>query len=131
MNYSTKNKTLLLNLFESHKDVHLNIEEIDNLLHHQIPLASLYRIIDKLEKEGTIRKYVIDNSKGSCYQYNGECEHNHFHLLCSRCGKLIHLHCHEVDNLISHIYDEHNFKVDINKVNLYGLCEECARKENR
>ena len=126
MKYQTKNKIRLLEILKENSDRHLTIEEIISLA-HDVPKASVYRIIDALVKEGLVRQYSISVHSPSCYQYI-EGSHSHFHLLCSRCGKLIHLECHEVDKLIKHINKEHGFEVDISKVNLYGLCKECQSK---
>lgn len=130
MKYHTKNKLKILNCFKENSDKHLTIEQLNILLNNEVPLASIYRNVDDLLKEGLVRKYIVDNNNSACYQYavDGN-EHNHFHLLCSKCGKLIHLECHEVEHLISHIEEEHGFKVDISKVTLYGLCDEC--QENK
>ena len=129
MNYETKNKKIIIELLKEKKDSHLTIDEISSLLKekgNKIPLASLYRIIDSFVKENIIRKYVVDNNSPSCYQFCDHNDlHNHFHLLCNKCGKLIHLECGEVNELIKHIETNHNFKVDISKINLYGLCSSC------
>lgn len=130
MNYETKNKSLILSLLKNHKDEHLTIEQIKKLLNDEnkdVPLASIYRNIDKFLEEGLIRKYVV-NDYASCFQIVDEKESNHFHLLCSKCGKLIHLECDEVNDLIKHIEKEHDFKIDISKINLYGLCPICRSK---
>ena len=129
MKYHTKNKLKILNCFKKNKDKHLTIEQINVLLKHEVPLASIYRNVDDLLNEGVIRKYIVDNNNSACYQYaiDGD-EHNHFHLLCSKCGKLIHLECSEVERLINHIEDEHGFQVDVSKVTLYGLCPDCQEK---
>ena len=131
MKYHTKNKIKILNCLKTNSDKHLTIEQICDLLKGQVPLASIYRNMDDLVNEGIVRKYIIDRNNSACYQYIGDgSEHNHFHLLCSKCGKLIHLECDEVEHLISHINDEHGFKVDISKVTLYGVCSDCQKGEN-
>lgn len=132
MKYHTKNKNRILSCLKENKDKHLTIEQIADLLNGQVPLASIYRNIDDLVNEGSVRKYIVDRNSSACYQYIGDGnEHNHFHLLCSKCGKLIHLECHEVEHLISHIEEEHGFRVDISKVTLYGVCPECSKGEQK
>ena len=129
MKYITKNKLTVIKCLKDNSDKHLTIEQIEKLLDGKVPLASIYRIIDSLVEEGTVRKYVVDRNSSACFQYVGDGnEHHHFHLLCSHCGKLIHLECHEVDHLIKHIENEHNFAIDVSKVTLYGVCEECRGK---
>ena len=132
MKYHTKNKVRIINCLKANSNKHLTIEQIDEILDGQVPLASIYRNVDNLVEEGAIRKYIVGRNNSACYQYIGEGnEHQHFHLLCSKCGKLIHLECDEVEHLISHIEEEHGFQVDISKVTLYGVCEECQKGDNK
>lgn len=131
MSYLTKNKKTVLGFLKSNSDRHYTVEELKNEL-PDVPQASLYRIIDELVEIGLVKKYIIDNNNPACFQYVGDgIKHSHFHLLCTKCGKLIHLECREVNELIKHIEDEHGFSVDISKVNLYGLCEDCKKEENK
>ena len=131
MKYLTKNKKTVLGFLKANADRHYTIEEIQKEL-PDIPQASLYRIIDSLVEIGLVRKYIVDNNTPACFQYVGDgIKHSHFNLLCTKCGKLIHLECHEVNELIEHIEKEHGFSVDISKVNLYGLCEECQKEMNK
>ena len=127
----TKNKKTVLGYLKANADRHYTIEELQREL-LDIPQASLYRIIDSLVEIGLVRKYIVYNNTPACFQYVGDgIKHSHFHLLCTKCGKLIHLECHEVNELIEHIEKEHGFSVDISKVNLYGLCEECQKEEDK
>ena len=131
MSYLTKNKKTVLGFLKSNSDRHFTIEEIKEEI-KDVPQASLYRIIDNLVEIGLVKKYIVDNNTPACFQYVGDgIKHSHFHLLCTKCGKLIHLECHEVNELIEHIEKEHGFSVDISKVNLYGLCEECKKENER
>ena len=127
MKYKTKNKTALIKYLKCNSDKHLTIQEIQRGL-PEIPQATLYRLIDTLVNEGTVRKYIIGSTLASCYQF-AECEdeHEHFHLVCEKCGRLFHLKCHEVDHLLKHINKEHGFSIDTTKVNLYGICEDCKK----
>lgn len=127
MKYKTKHRDQLINYLKANSDKHLSIIDIQNDL-KDIPQATLYRLMDSLVKDGVVRKYIVEPSRSSCYQYAGcEQEHQHFHLLCEKCGKLIHLECDEVNHLFEHIKDEHGFAIDVSKVNLYGLCDECRK----
>ena len=133
MDYTTKNKALIVSLLNQHKDEHLTIDQISELLKKEgcvVPTASIYRIINKLLRKRKIRKFLVED-KSACFQIIGEEDHNHFHLLCSNCGKLIHLECDEVDEIINHIGKEHGFTIDVSKINLYGLCSECRRKNDK
>ena len=128
MKYKTKHKTELIEFLKKNEDKHLTIHEIQRSL-KGIPQANLYRLMDSLVKSGQVRKYFIEPNSSCCFQYvDSEHCHEHFHLICKKCGKLIHLECDEVDHLLQHIKYDHGFDIDVSKVNFYGECEEC-RKE--
>ena len=130
MRYKTKHRDELLKFLKKHEDEHLTIQEISKMLKGKIPQATIYRLIATFEKEGLVRKYSIASNEASCYQFvdDDHC-HEHFHLVCEKCGKVIHLECDEVNHLLGHIDDEHNFKINTSKVNLYGLCKECQKSK--
>ena len=128
MGYKTKHRTKLINYLISKKDEHLTIQDIQKDL-PTISQATLYRLIDSLVEEGAVRKYIIGPSSSCCFQYVSCHHHEHFHLICEKCGKLIHLECDEANHFISHLEQEHGFSVDVSKINFYGICDECAKGE--
>ena len=127
MKYKTKHRDELINYLRENSDRHLTIQEISQNLDGKIPQATIYRLINKFLDEGLVRKYIVDPTLGCCYQLVDDDCHNHFHLVCERCGKVVHLECDEVEHLLNHINAEHNFEINTSKVNLYGLCEECKK----
>ena len=132
MKYKTRNREILLSFLGGQEDRHWTLAELKQGLSDagkSIPQASLYRLLDELTEEGVVRR-CASGVGPVCFQYCKEAEeHLDFHLVCSKCGKLMHLECKEVKHLIEHIEEEHGFAVDISKVNLYGLCKEC--RENK
>ena len=131
MKYNTKQKKIILDYLKENANRHLTIEEMQLELTKQntkIGQATLYRYLDYLTNNGEVRKYNIDKANKACFQYinNHDCN-NHFHLICTKCKRLIHLHCDEVDQFISHISAHHDFEIDIAKVVYYGLCSNCRR----
>ena len=93
--------------------------------------ATVYRRLEHLVDEGLVRRFVVDEKTGACYQYAGEggdCA-RHSHLKCVKCGTLIHLDCDFILELDSHIQREHGFRVDNARTVLYGDCAACAAGE--
>ena len=129
MKYVTKNKLKIVEILKANEDKHLTVEEIFELSNKEVPIASIYRIMDQLLVEGVVRKYVVDKNLSACFQYVGDgLAHSHFHLICTKCGKLFHLECSNVNELVNHIEEHHGFRVDVSRVNLYGICEECQKR---
>ena len=133
MKYQTRQKQTILNLFKDNDDRHLTVEEIKSLLDEKgevVSIATIYRKVDELAKEGLIQKIVFDNTSKACYQYKShdDCM-DHFHLICEKCGKLIHMDCDEVEHIVNHISKDHNFKVNKSRVSFYGICDECRGKK--
>ena len=129
--YSTKQRAIILD-FLRESSTHVTASDIISYLKEQnikIGVATVYRTLDKLVSCGTVKKMVIDERSGACYQYmkNAHCD-NHFHLKCLNCGKLIHLGCDFLDKLESHILKEHGFTVSSGKTVIYGYCQDCSKQ---
>ncbi|MEG1621478.1 MAG: transcriptional repressor, partial [Oscillospiraceae bacterium] len=104
------------------------LERNDN----SVNLTTIYRYLDKLVLQGLISKYTDDTGKKSTYRYVGENSfcHEHLHLQCSTCGKVIHLDCEFMNELMDHITQSHGFDIRCDKSILYGKCKSCKEKEN-
>lgn len=136
--YKTKQREAVLNYIISHKDSHVNVNQICDYFTESgktVGVATIYRHLDKLMEEGLVQKYVLDGSTGACFQYVDKQENcsQHFHLKCERCGCLIHLECSHFETLFRHITNEHQFIVDPFRTVIYGLCRDCQKndKENK
>lgn len=134
MNYRTKQNIELINCLKDFSDRHVTVPMIaDYLRRHgsSIGIATIYRNLDKLEKEGLIRKYVLDGKSCACYQFINQDSDlcvNHYHLKCEKCGKLIHLECAALGDIDKHITEEHGFKINSAKTVFYGICGDCGGK---
>lgn len=112
---------------------HLSADDIYETLHkngERIGRTTVYRQLERLLGEGVIRKSTVDGA-GSCYSAVSEHCEEHYHLICTVCGKLAHLSCDHVEELIHHIRQEHGFTVDPARTTFYGLCAACARETKR
>ena len=72
-------------------------------------------------------KYVAEKGCQAAYQYvepGRGCE-QHLHLKCVKCGKIIHLECHFMEEISHHIEESHGFTLQCKNSILYGVCKEC------
>ena len=123
--YSTNHKKTIINIFECNKNEALSANSVLELVDGSINRATVYRQINNLLEEGVLRKTYNPMTKSYEYQFSDDCS-NHFHLACSKCGKIIHLKCSEVEKFVSHIVKEHGFKIDYSVTQISGICKECA-----
>ena len=129
--YKTKQQELLLSCFKAMQGRHFTAEDVAAYFQKQnisIGIATIYRQIEKFVAMGVVQKYFLGEQNAACFQYMGEECHkevSHFHLKCEKCGTLIHLECHDIEQLSSHLMAEHGFALDPFRTVFYGLCENC------
>lgn len=127
MSYNTKQKEIILDLIKN-INKSFTIKDLYNELHGKVGLTTIYRLVDKLINEDLISKR-IDNDNNTYYQYLGECNHdNHFYLKCTKCNKLIHIDCDCINDLTNHIFKEHKFKSNKDRIIIEGLCNKCNKE---
>lgn len=133
-NYNTKQRMAILNYIASIGGSHITAAQICKQFENgEFPIgrATVYRCLDKLTAEGSIRRYTTDGISGACYQYIGNSDgcHNHLHLKCEACGEIQHLECGMLDEIQRHVLEEHTFEVNALKTVLYGTCQKCIGKQ--
>jgi Fur family ferric uptake transcriptional regulator len=134
-NYSTKQRSAVLEYLKTMKDRHVTAAGIaahfaENNAGETVGRTTVYRQLERLEREGLIRKYTGD-ANIACYQFTGGDEEPasaHYHLKCENCGGLFHLRCRTLECIAEHILREHDFRVDSRKTVYYGICGACAQK---
>ena len=126
MTYNTKQKEVILKLIKKQKK-EFTIKDIYNYLKDDTSLTTIYRLVDKLLKEGSLSKR-IDNMNNTYYQYLEKCSNeNHFYLKCDKCGSMLHIDCDCIDELSKHITSEHDFKLNKEHIIINGLCSKCNK----
>ena len=98
--YKTKQQELLLSCFKAMQGRHFTAEDVAAYFQKQ--------------------NISIGIMGEECHK-----EVSHFHLKCEKCGTLIHLECHDLEQLSSHLMAEHGFALDPFRTVFYGLCENC------
>jgi Fur family ferric uptake transcriptional regulator len=132
-NYTTKQGEAILSYIASLEGDHVTVEQLAKHFDGSgtsIGLTTIYRNLDKLLSSGKIRKFVIDGISGACYQYVGEqfSGGEHFHLKCEICREVYHLQCGAIEEISSHVAEEHAFQINPIKTVFYGICDKCREK---
>ena len=135
--YKTKQRDTLIQYLETKKGVHITANDVCEFLKKDgiaIGQATVYRQLERLVDEGVISKYIIDANSPACFEYIGleshGCAETCFHCKCEKCGKLIHLHCEEINEIGEHLLKEHKFKLNSMRTVFYGVCDECSKGSN-
>lgn len=125
--YITKQQKAVLSCIAAHRGECVSANTLlDELRREGAPvgLATVYRQLEKLERQGHIHKAVTE--EGAFYRY---CEHEAhgdcFLLKCEKCGRIEHVDCHRLAPLYAHLAGEHGFAVDPRRTMLYGICAQC------
>jgi Fur family ferric uptake transcriptional regulator len=88
--------------------------------------STIYRAILKLESNGLISQ--IDFVDGTKRYELVDLNHQHHHLICEKCGKLV---CLDLDDSLNEIILElekqTRFKVKTGRVDFFGLCDRCKK----
>lgn len=129
--YKTKQKEILLQYLESVAGVHFTAGDVCDYMKQQgapIGQSTVYRHLETLVDAGVLNKYNLDGTSSACFEYVGEGSHGEetcYHCKCEKCGKLIHLHCEEIQEIEAHLMADHKFFMDPKRTVFYGLCEAC------
>lgn len=122
--YKTKQKDIILNIIRQQKNS-FTIKDIYKELKGKVGLTTIYRLIDKLVEENKLNK-TISSDNTTYYQYLEECtEENHFYLKCDKCGSMTHIDCDCIEELTSHIVQNHKFKPNKDHIIIDGICSKC------
>ena len=129
--YKTKQRDFLLKFFEGVQG-HVTAADVCKYVEQNgapIGKSTVYRQLESLVDEGVLNKYTIDLNSPACFEFVGDVHHEDhvcFHCKCEKCGKLIHMHCDELEEIGAHLMEEHKFKLDPLRTVFYGVCEECS-----
>lgn len=125
----TPQRRAIVEILLKNNHTHLSSEEIYDLVREDCPeigLATVYRTMQLLDEIGAISKLNLDDG---CIRYeiclNKEDSHNHHHLICKKCGKIMEAKEDLLDSIESEIQKLYNFEILDHDVKFYGLCEDC------
>ena len=126
--YHTRQQAAILN-FIAENGKYVTVSQIAAHLKEKgqsVGVTTIYRQLEKFEKEGMVHKIVLDGNSGACYQYTGSAQgENQFLLKCEDCGGMIPMDCSHMADLYEHVLEEHQFRINPHKTMFYGVCNRC------
>ena len=104
---------------------HVSLQKIIEFVQAKAPAISLPTIYRTLDFLCEIRM-VVALKVGNTTYFEIAGDKPHHHLICRRCGALEVLPHSEVQRLFGKIERSYNFKVDMDHLGLFGLCQDCV-----
>ncbi len=133
--YKTKQREDILSYLRTTQGTHVTPAHVREYFVHQgqsISLATIYRQLERLTEEGLVNKYHLAHENGACFEYidrDNQCSETLcFHCKCEVCGTLIHLECHDMVGMQSHMKETHGFTLNPIRTVFYGTCQECTEQ---
>ena len=107
--YTTKQQKAVLDCLSERADEPVSAAAIVDALREQgehIGIATVYRQLEKLERQGSVHKVTTD--EGAYYQFcTHGCATNCCLFKCERCGRIVHLDCHQLDRKSTRLNSSH------------------------
>ncbi|WMJ75846.1 MULTISPECIES: Fur family transcriptional regulator [unclassified Sedimentibacter] len=132
---TTSQRALVYEVLSENKDQHLSTEEVYELVkkkNSNMGIATIYRTLQLFEEIGLVYKHNFDDG---CSRYeilspNSNEVHQHHHLLCKKCGRIIEVKEDLMNSLEEMIEKQYNFEILNHVVKFTGICDLCRNKEN-
>jgi Fur family transcriptional regulator, ferric uptake regulator len=118
----------LLDLLDSQTCALSAIEIEDALRASDRPVgrASIYRILDELERLHLIQKLQVGQTMARYEPIRAGAGHHH-HLVCDNCGTVTPFTDSDLENAIKKISRRVPMRVDEHEIVLHGACRDCSQ----
>lgn len=130
----TRQRLLVLQTLAENSGSHMAAEDIYELIRADYPdigLATVYRTLQLLLEMQLVDRINLDDG---CVRYEighlfeGDTKHNHHHLICRTCGKVLPFEDDLLEELERHIEEDTGFHVLDHELKFYGQCRDCLNK---
>lgn len=126
----TPQRKAILDIILETEGKHLSAEEIYELTKDKCPetgLATVYRTMQMLDEIGLIYKHNFDDGRSRYEISHHNEDHQHHHLICLSCNKVIEVEEDLLEQLEEGIERKYNFVINNHNVKFFGYCENCRK----
>lgn len=130
----TPQRRAILDMVIRNEGSHLTCEEIYDLVKKECPeigLATVYRTVQLLEELGVICKLDLNDGCSRYELIHEEENHQHHHLVCMKCNKVIEVQTDLLEELEHSIENKYMFTIKNHSVKFYGICSECNEDKSK
>ena len=93
----------------------------------EINLATVYRTIALLKNRGLIDELDLMHLEGEKHYYEAKTSSDHCHMACFGCGAIFEYASSSFEKLKREITADSGFQIRVARLELGGLCKECAK----
>jgi len=104
---------------------HATPDEVFAEVHAQssaVNVSTIYRTLEVLEELGLVRHAHLSDRAPT---YHSVTDHEHFHLVCRNCHKVVSVDPEVVAPLAERLEREQGFVIDIGHLAVFGRCIDC------
>ena len=94
-----------------------------------IDRATVYRTLELLKRLGLIDELDLMHLNGEKHYYEVKTQKDHLHLACFRCGEIEESASATFQRLKREIARQNNFDVQVMRLEVGGLCKQCAAQQ--
>jgi Fur family ferric uptake transcriptional regulator len=124
----TRQRQLIWEALTSEPDRHLSADELVERVRSELPrvnASTVYRTLDLLVEEGLVRRADLGRDRAF---YEPAADHPHHHLVCERCGAVVHLHDEALGDLRGRIEAASGYTLSAAELTFFGTCPACSSK---
>jgi Fur family ferric uptake transcriptional regulator len=89
-------------------------------------VSTVYRTLEVLEELGLVRHAHLSDRAPT---YHTVRDHEHFHLVCRNCQKVVSVDPGVLDPVLARLREEFAFEADIGHLTVFGRCVDCEEQE--
>lgn len=127
----TRQRQAVYETFVDHCDRHMTTEEVYLEVVKNAPdigIATVYRTVQLFEDLGILTSITFEDGL-TRYELKGASNaHNHHHLICIECNKIIEVNVDLLDSLEMQIERNEDFIIMDHNLKFFGYCADCYQK---
>jgi Fur family ferric uptake transcriptional regulator len=85
-------------------------------------VSTVYRTLEVLEELGLVRHAHLSDRAPT---YHSVRDHEHFHLVCRNCRRVVSVDPGVLDPLLARLREEFEFEADVGHLTVFGRCLDC------
>jgi len=121
----TRQRQAIWSVLVAEPGAHLSAEEIVDRVRQELPdvnPSTVYRTLDLLVEEGLVARAELGGDRA---YYEPATEHAHHHVVCERCGAVVHVHDEALGDLARRVERASGYRLGERTITLFGLCPAC------